>query len=692
MNKKKIFAFLCLALTAVLLLACGLFIYAEGEQRESKYSIVFVHEDKEYPMDTDEKSESIHTYKSDELAAKTLYRIEIKNIDTTRTVASALFYKNFAGEVEVKYDETALTIQAGDGDRIDTQFDFKTNAYYVSVKGGIIANEVPDKFKGCELSAFYFKKTEKVKIEAIHNAEQGVAEWKNNINQDYGKQSSIIVEATGNVYDIELEAVIDYLPIDKLLFSSNSNIVSIVLKKDYELTEAIKLREDKEYTVDLNGFSIKSKGGVFEIDGAALTLEGEGKLESTADVNGAICLKNGSLTLNEQTVLGNNGAVNVMGGSLTVNGGSYDSKNFGALLFSANTDATAVIHDGSFNEALNTNTALSVQGGSITINGGAFFGGKIINTYGEKRDIRILTGLFVSAGFESDVKEYIDEGSTFQGSSEEGYTVIFKEKKYTLTINDGTLLNGYSRWEFEAGESVTVKPDADTSSLIFKRWEILNGDIVIEDLTAKTVTFIMPEGEVVLRAVFEPASAIDTGIIDTDTLPPDDSGEGFSSTVVGGVDPTGTTLVVDIDKSANGSMAIIVIIIILIALLIAAIAVSVILIVRSYKAEREALERAELGDSVVDSLADRLSELDFTSAAGAAGTAEAVAQTNKRARMQNSGGIDFDKEMELGLTKTVGLDALSNEQDTDKDDEIKLRRPKKPVQRPTSSNNGDKAE
>ena len=702
--KKKILFLICTVILAIIFSATGMLIYAENEGEgsdepvleEADYTVVFVHEEKEYPM-----TEDGGTYRcqSESLSAETLYRIRIENKNGTE-VASALLYKNFAGKIGVNYDGTAITMSVGDGDIFDSQFDFKTNSYYISVKGGVIKNNVPDKFKGCVLSSFYFPKTQKVTVEAIHSDDQGVTQWVNNIGEDYGKQTQITVELKGSETRVELEAKIDYLPIDKLFDLSTS----VTLKKDYEITKPVKLTEEKSYTLNLNGFSIKGTTGVFEIDGAELTVEGKGKIESTDDVNGAINLKSGALTLNEPTVLGNSSAISASGGTLTVNGGSYDSneENYGAIHFSQNSDTVAVISDGSFNQSLSSNAALGVQGGDITIKGGSFYGPEAIRTYGLKRNIKIHLGTFFSDNFESDTQNYLDEGSKFDGDSTQGYTVSFKEKKYNITINDGVLSNGYSIWEYEAGVSVTVRPKQNADGMTFECWEILDGDITVEDLCAKQITFIMPEGDVVIRACFK-AEGVDTGAIGTGTLPPttdtgiitDTNGEPVGTTAL----PVGAVT----DKKNNaaaGSMAIIILIIILIALLIAAIAVSIILIVRNYRAERDAAERAELGKSVVDNLADRLSALDFGVAAGAsagafAGAFEDDEEENDTPQEKRPEGIDFDREIDLGLTNTIaGLDtATEAETVTPKSDgETKLRRPKKPVQRPGRTPNTTKDE
>ncbi len=732
MNKRNLLVFIC-AVLAVLICSIGsVFAYADntadsgvgtesssgvdsGSGTESggtgstttpedvDFTVVFVHENKEYPMD--KETDGTYSYESDTLKAKTLYKIEIKD-KLGESVGTALLYKKSAGKVTVEYNKTDISMKVGSGDIYDTEFDFNKNKYYVSVNGGKLEG-AEGSFAGCELSSFYFKKDDKVTVIATLEKEQGVVEWKNDKNHDYGKVDSFSFKVNES---IALEAKVDYLPIQELLKSNTS----ITLKKDYEITEPIVLDEDKKYTVNLGGFDIigkKSENGIFEINGASLTITGEGKIDSTGDKSGAIILKDGSLTLDGPTVLGEKYAVCVTDGSLTVKDGNFSgkTKSSAAIHFNTGSDAEALLTGGSFNRqyygtADCPDTALSVLGGKITIDGGSFYGTTVIKTWGAKRDVRVITGYFMSESFKTDAKDFIDENSSIDGDATKGFEVIPKSPRFNIIILDGTLPNGYSSWDFEVGATVTVKPVGNADGMVFERWDILEGKIAIDNPKAKEITFLMPECNIVLKAMFKATDTVNIGTIDSDTLyiPNSDDNmggniqqQGQNTDVAGGMLATDAQTANKGSSAAGGSMAIIVLIIILVALLIAAIAVSVILIVRNYRIEREAIERAELGESIVDNLADQLSELDFGGAAGvgaattAAGGFSKEKSANHTARAESApkvGGIDFDKEMELGLTNTiVGIDTASEAQDLKKDDEIKLRRPKKPTQRPSKA-------
>lgn len=53
----------------------------------------------------------------------------------------------------------------------------------------------------------------------------------------------------------------------------------------------------------------------------------------------------------------------------------------------------------------------------------------------------------------------------------------------------------------EAGQSVTVKADVLLGKT-FAKWEVVSGDVTVTDPTASEFTFVMPEGDVSLKAVF----------------------------------------------------------------------------------------------------------------------------------------------------------------------------------------------
>ncbi len=728
MNKRKLTLVICAIMALLLCSVFAVMAYAEPEAGtgDADYTIV-IDGDDSYPM---VKDGSTYEYELKKLEEKTLYKIEIKDKEKL-VCARALFYKKNEGNATVEFNGTEISMKDESGDRFDSEFDFSTNIYRVTVEKGTI-EVTSGEFSGCELSSFYFPPNEFVTVKATLDDDEGVIAWDHNTKESsYGTSEKIIVKTVGSEYDIQLRAIVDYLPIDQLLDTSTE----ITLKKDYEITEIIKLTQKKEYTIDLGGFDItvaeknssdpnyKIPKGVFEVNGATLTIKGSGSIESIADTeNGAIHLVSGALTIDGPTVLGKKNAVVVSGGKLTIDEGEFSAnpestvtnelRGASALYFKAGTSAEAVINGGNFNKefyntAKHPHMAMSVLGGKITINGGAFYGKSVIDTWGQNRDILIVTGLFVTDSFDG-LKSYVDEKSQYDGDAEDGFTVTIKPKKYTISITDGVLSNGSNIGEFEEGETVKLKPIANTDGMAFEYWEILGGGVIIEDTNAKEISFLMPANDVVIRAKFKPTESVVIGTIDSDkpSYPTDqESTPSAGTSEPEPLDPQNTEQIVgavtakpDNDKS-GGSMALIILIIILIALLIAAIAVSIILIVRNYKIEKAAAERAQLGASVVDDLAEQLSELDFGDMASGAGAVAAttdneeqspVARAPKAAPAARGEGIDFDKE--INLNNTAVSDAVGAAGAAKADEEIKFRRPKRPTQRPAQRPNDTQGE
>ena len=643
MKNKRILSVLCVVFAVMLACAFGLCVQAENDvnpdtESVSKYKVVFVHENKEYSMI--EEQEGVYSYMTDTLTGETLYRIEIKEESTT--VASYLVYKGSEGKLNFSYNTTTAKadIMRGQEDVCTENFDFSAKPYYVSVEGGVITNPSGE-FADCKLSSFYFAENTNVIVSATLDEDQHVSAWENNVGGNFGTEPTTVVSTKGSIYNINIKAVVDYLPIEELL----KNGSSITLKKDYTLADTIKLTSG-EYTINLGGHTVNctSEDGAFEINGAIVTFEGGGTIKNTTDKKGAIVLKGGILSVNGVTVLGDYCAVSAEGGELVVNDGDLSGKNY-ALSFTNGSSCDAVLNAGNFGKhyigtGVNVRAALSILGGKITVNGGSYYG-KVIESWGITPDIKIHAGFF-----ESDITSFVVEGSSFEKGSD-GYTVTVDPIRYTVSVTDG-----YGEGIYEAGETVTLEAFSDDATKIFEGWTVVEGDIIIEDLLARSISFEMPEGNVVIVANFKIIESTDTtgGEDSSSDTFPEDTDPPVTSGDVTDKDTTPVTKPADVDSQnteyiggavttggdqkddgSDNSLAIIILIIILVALLIAAIAVSIILIVRNYRIEKEAAERAMLGDSLVDNLADQLSELGLFTLTneGAKEAAEALAKDNK---------------------------------------------------------------
>ncbi|MCL1798055.1 MAG: InlB B-repeat-containing protein [Eggerthellaceae bacterium] len=109
----------------------------------------------------------------------------------------------------------------------------------------------------------------------------------------------------------------------------------------------------------------------------------------------------------------------------------------------------------------------------------------------------------------------IPEGSTGD------ITVYAKWDPYTVTVE-----NSYSDDDgtgpYEPGDKVTIKAGENPSGARFLGWEVIEGDVELSDPKNPNATFIMPEGNVVVRAIWEPA-IYDVEVVDSYA---DETGEG----------------------------------------------------------------------------------------------------------------------------------------------------------------------
>lgn len=688
MKNKRFFSFACVFFAVILAFTFALCVQAEngtdtGAASNGKYKVVFVHENKEYPM-TEEQT-GAYSYMTDTLSGETLYRVEIKK--DAEVLASYLIYKGSEGKLNFSYNESTAKadVMRGQSDICAENFDFAAKPYYVNVEGGHITNPSGE-FADCKLSSFYFSENTAVTVSASLEDDQHVTAWENNIGENFGTSSIIAVSAKGSEYNIKVKAVVDYLPIDELLKKSQS----ITLKKDYTISETIKLTSG-EYTINLGGFTVNSasEDGTFDINGAIVTLEGGGAIKNTTDKKGAILLKGGILSINGVTVLGNYCAVSAEGGELVVNDGNLSGKNY-ALSFTNGSSCEAILNAGNYGKhyigtGVNVRAALSLLGGKITVNGGSYYG-KVIESWGTTPDIKIHAGFF-----ESDITAYVAEGSSSEKGSG-GYTVTVDPIRYTVSVTDG-----YGEGSYEAGETVTLEAFADDLTKIFEGWTVVEGGIVIDDLTARSISFVMPECNVVIIAnfkVIEDTSGgedTDTDTTPADTLPPvttDDVTDKDTTPVTkpADVDSQNTELIGGAvttgrdkkDDKSGGSLAIIILIVILVALLIAAIAVAIILIVRNYRIEKEAAERAMLGNSLMDNLADQLSEFGLLTLTNEGAREAAATVADDKQKQDKAASDEKNEETEKPEIDRAGAD-IASAAETIKLQE--LRRPKRSAQR-----------
>lgn len=535
-----------------------------------------------------------------------------------------LLYKAKTGAVTFTYNEAAGLSISGDKEDVVDTFDFETQQYLVTVDGGKL-EDLPGKFKGKNISSFYYAAGDNVVISATVDDDKQFKSWTCNqtlIKLD-NKETVEFTLPKKSGYNIEIKASFEMKA--QSFGEMLKEYKNVTLEENYTIDETIKLTSG-EYTINLDGYDLKSSTIAFELNGASLTIEGEGSI--TCSGSTAILLKTGSLVIEGGTIAGKTCAIDARGGQLTIMEGVIEGGTQSALSIAS--PCEVMINGGTFNLS-GSKPALSVTGGKVAISGGTYYGSVAIQDWNAKRDITVYSGSFVT-----DVSKYIATGSSTEQVGGM-YTVKIEDPKYNLNVFGGT-----GGGMYKAGERVTITANGEDDISQFDEWIILSGTVSITDKKSKTITFFMPECDLVIKAAFvivdtgietEVITAPETTAPVTETEEESETEELLPETVV-------TT---EKENEEHGSFALIILVIVLCALLVAAIAVSVIIIVRKYNIEKEAQERAQLGRDVVDSLADQLSELDFGDVAAAAGGAAAMSDDEATPETEE-GAVDSSEE------------------------------------------------
>ena len=597
---------------------------------ESKYTVTLLDTNTTFNMT---EQNGVYTYTAT-LVGDSLYGFSINREGNAIGGVTYLLYKSSDGKVSFTYssiDGVELVCESGD---VYDKFDFEKNIYCVSVEGGYF-DELVGKFKGKKLTEFYFPAGEAISIAAnTVDDDKEFDTWSTsstavNFESKTNEKTEITISGVKKNITVKANFKNKVFSLEELI----KDIKDITLEQSYTTTNTIKLTSG-EYVIDLGGYDIVSSDTVFEVAGATLTIEGEGSIQSTKSSGYGILLSSGSLIIKGGDISGQISGIEAKGGNLEISGGSVFGKTSAAARFYSSCEA--IISGGNFSGSVTTQTSVSISGGNITVNGGTFKGTKTVAKYGTSGELKIYAGTF-----EADVTDFLADGSSIEQAANGMYIVTVDQAKYSVTV-----FGGKGGGMYKAGQTVTLTANADEDISSFDGWSVVSGELQLSNTSSRTISFTMPEFDVVLKANFVITDTVEAGQIGSDTLPPEatatetqpntnDSMETDLDSVNSPLAPAETTGVSG--SSAGGSFAIIVIIIILVALLVAAIAVSAILIVRKYKIEKAAAERAELGDSLVDDLADQLSELDFgdaekDAAAGAAAGAVELGDNDVKLR------------------------------------------------------------
>ena len=124
----------------------------------------------------------------------------------------------------------------------------------------------------------------------------------------------------------------------------------------------------------------------------------------------------------------------------------------------------------------------------------------VISITADKKNVSIyLDGRFIGQYS----KITVDYTSTFKLElkyNELGEKSMYGYAPFITTVNNGTP----STTRYMIGDTVSITADTPASGKQFKEWQVMSGDIVLENSTSATTTFTMPANNVEVTAIYEP--------------------------------------------------------------------------------------------------------------------------------------------------------------------------------------------
>ena len=86
--------------------------------------------------------------------------------------------------------------------------------------------------------------------------------------------------------------------------------------------------------------------------------------------------------------------------------------------------------------------------------------------------------------------------------------IVVPTPKHNVKIENGANIGGE---EFEAGQTVTITAGAAPAGKVFDKWVVESGEVTLADENSATTTFVMPNGEVKIKAIYKDVAPTKTG-------------------------------------------------------------------------------------------------------------------------------------------------------------------------------------
>ena len=201
--------------------------------------------------------------------------------------------------------------------------------------------------------------------------------WYTNLGYGYeDNNGDVTVTKEAGIGDVYYDTLAEAL-------NDASNDETVKLYKDVTLTQAIKLDDEKEITLDMNDKKITCGGKYFAaiyLNGTSLKVEGNGEIISyyhKDDVGSqrafSVESEKSTLTVTDIKVTTDNSFVAAENGNVVINGGEYNITHGGTAVFAHGKNTNVEINGGDFTGNDTSEGAVyAFNNADVTVNGGNF--------------------------------------------------------------------------------------------------------------------------------------------------------------------------------------------------------------------------------------------------------------------------------------------------------------------------------
>ena len=107
-------------------------------------------------------------------------------------------------------------------------------------------------------------------------------------------------------------------------------------------------------------------------------------------------------------------------------------------------------------------------------------------------------------GWSTSADGSVISGTTYEVSSDTTFYAIWESKEYSIIVTDGkaTIGAGSEISKAAQGTTITLIANVAPDGKVFDKWVVESGNTTLEDANSETITFIMPDSEVSVKATY----------------------------------------------------------------------------------------------------------------------------------------------------------------------------------------------